>query len=108
MNEAGVDIDIKIQARLDASAELYSSCIVKAKDIIAVVFGEPKTYYDGEKKHVLDIAQRLFDSAIFEEDISLLSESSMSKIRVATMDNKPSNLSNGDQASTSNKGLCGF
>lgn len=58
-----------VQNKISAAGQFYQSCITEAKQILESVFEKPVSYYDGEKRHVLDIASRLFDLTISSKDI---------------------------------------
>jgi hypothetical protein len=80
--EEPVSSDIAVQKRIDAGIELFQSCITGAKEVFEISFGKPTSYYDGEKKNVLEIAHRLFGACVTSEHIKGLADGSGDRLTV--------------------------
>lgn len=103
--------DVEAQARIDAACELYQSCIVKAKTMLESTFGKPTSYYDGEKKNVLQIAESFFNVAVTRQDIFDVVAKVYSNIDVALIeasDEDDGEVKGGDKGSVSNNPIMGF
>lgn len=61
-------------ARIQAVASLYSECIGKTVEMFETTFGKPPSYYDGEKRNIIDVASRIFAEAVRESEISEFAE----------------------------------
>lgn len=95
--------DVIVQARLDAACELYQSCITKSRDILEASFGKPTSYYDGEKRHVLDIASSIFSLVVRPEDIEDVVCVIKTKIEnLSLKSDEDENFRCGEKSSTSN------
>lgn len=103
--------ELNSQKRIDAACEIFASCMVKAKEILEEHFGKPTSYYDGEKKNVLSLANRLFDVSATEITIKeIVGQRVNTEIEVAYADNETENedVSDAESALEDNTFMCGF